>query len=282
MANRTTIAPRFGYCRLPRKPSAAFLAAKSISTPGSFTGVAGRNGGTWEFLLVVVGDLEAVRAVKVHRDQLISALPKRACLHRAMNTIWALEATRLCAVQPHPIAPTSKSEAAINPKRAPAMDHKDTSGGLMDFLFVSYYVSGVCRMRVLSKKREDRMRWQAKLLVGFVVAVVAVSVQAQERKFLVSPTQVVAIRAGRLFDAKSGNMLNNQVVLIKGDRIADVGAAVQVPPEARVIDLAAVTVMPGMIDAHVHVNTGGETAAQRAFIAAANAQIDLDAALTTV
>jgi len=56
------------------------------------------------------------------------------------------------------------------------------------------------------------MRWQAKLLVGFVVAVVAVSVQAQERKFLVSPTQVVAIRAGRLFDAKSGNMVNNQVV----------------------------------------------------------------------
>src|SRR5438876_410677 len=43
-----------------------------------------------------------------------------------MNTIWALEATRLCAVQPHPIAPTSKSEAAINPKRAPAMDPKDT------------------------------------------------------------------------------------------------------------------------------------------------------------
>jgi len=38
---------------------------------------------------------------------------------------------------------------------------------------------------------------------------------------------------------------------------------VQIPPEARVIDLTAVTVMPGMIDAHVHVNTGGETPAQR-------------------
>src|SRR5947209_273521 len=125
------------------------------------------------------------------------------------------------------------------------------------------------------------MRWQAKLLVGFVVAVVAVSVQAQERKFLVSPTQVVAIRAGRLFDAKSGNMLNNQVVLIKGDRIADVGA-VQIPPEARVLDLTSATVMPGMIDAHVHVNTGGETAAQRAIIAVANAQIDLNAGFTTV
>src|SRR5437899_123622 len=40
--------------------------------------------------------------------------------------------------------------------------------------------------------------------------------------------------------------------------------------------------MPGMIDAHGHVNTGGETAAQRAFIAAANAKIDLDAGFTTV
>src|SRR5438128_5560927 len=152
----------------------------------------------------------------------------------------------------------------------------------MDFLFVSYYVSGVCRMRVLSKKREDRMRWQAKLLVGFVVAVVAVSVQAQERKFLVSPTQVVAIRAGRLFDAKSGNMLNNQIVLIKGERIADVGANLQIPREATVIDLSTATVLPGMIDTHVHVNTGGETAAQRAIVAVANAQTDLAAGFTTI
>src|SRR5712691_6093531 len=105
---------------------------------------------------------------------------------------------------------------------------------------------------------------------------------SQDRRFVTPTNQIVAIRAGRLFDAKSGNMLNNQVVLIKGDRIADVGPAVQIPPEARVIDLAAVTVMPGMIDAHVHVNTGGETAAQRAFIAAANAQIDLAAGFTTV
>src|SRR5204863_10091203 len=94
--------------------------------------------------------------------------------------------------------------------------------------------------------------------------------------------QVVAIRAGRLFDARSGNLLNNQIVLIRGDRITDVGSAVQIPREARVIDLSSATVMPGMIDAHVHVNTGGETAAQRALIAVANAQIDLAAGFTTV
>ena len=48
---------------------------------------------------------------------------------------------------------------------------------------------------------------------------------------------VTAIRAGRLFDARSGTMLTNQTMLIRGDRIADVGANVAVPAGARVIDL---------------------------------------------
>src|SRR5204863_7861646 len=74
----------------------------------------------------------------------------------------------------------------------------------------------------------------------------------------------------------------NQVVVIRGDRIADVGSAVQIPREARIIDLSAATVLPGMIDAHVHVNTGGATPAQRSLIALANAQIDLEAGFTTV
>jgi imidazolonepropionase-like amidohydrolase len=110
----------------------------------------------------------------------------------------------------------------------------------------------------------------------------AASLQSQERKFVTPPGQVVAIRAGKLFDAKSGTLLNNQIVLIRGDRVADVGSTVQIPREARVIDLSSATVMPGMIDAHVHVNTGGETPAQRALIALANAQIDLQAGFTTV
>src|SRR3989441_690875 len=129
-----------------------------------------------------------------------------------------------------------------------------------------------------------RMHWPAKLFMGAAViaGLSGGSLRSQERKFVTPPAQVVAIRAGRLFDAKSGTLLNNQVVLIRGDRITDAGAAVQIPSEARVIDLSSATVLPGMIDAHVHVNTGGETPAQRAFIAVANAQIDLDAGFTTV
>ena len=49
------------------------------------------------------------------------------------------------------------------------------------------------------------------------------------------PAEGVAVRAGRLFDPKSGANLANQVILIKGDRITDVGPAdrVQIPQGAR-------------------------------------------------
>jgi imidazolonepropionase-like amidohydrolase len=77
-------------------------------------------------------------------------------------------------------------------------------------------------------------------------------------------------------------MLANQIVLIRGDRITDVGPAVQIPAGATVIDLSQATVMPGMIDAHVHVNTGGVSMAMRAITALANAQTDLAAGFTTV
>src|SRR6201993_4625010 len=118
--------------------------------------------------------------------------------------------------------------------------------------------------------------------IALIVALSGIPTYSQEKKFVTPPNQLVAIRAGRLFDSRSGNMLNNQIVLIKGDRITDVGANVQIPREARVIDLSSATVMPGMIDAHVHVNTGGNTPAQRAIIAVANAQTDLQAGFTTV
>ena len=128
------------------------------------------------------------------------------------------------------------------------------------------------------------MRWQASLVfVAAIVGGTGTPLRSQEVGMAFArPDQVVAIRAGKLFDAKSGSMLSGQVVLVRGDRITDVGAAVQIPAGARVLDLSSATVLPGMIDTHVHVNTGGTTPAQRALRGLANAQVDLEAGFTTV
>jgi imidazolonepropionase-like amidohydrolase len=130
------------------------------------------------------------------------------------------------------------------------------------------------------------MKWQLTFCVVFAAVIAGFttpSAQAQMAgKYLAPHDQVIAIRAGRLFDSRSGMMLANQVVIVRGDRIADVGPGLAIPPGARVIDLSNATVMPGMIDAHVHVNTGGDSEAQRTLIALANAQIDLAAGFTTV
>ena len=121
------------------------------------------------------------------------------------------------------------------------------------------------------------------LFVAVVAALGSQSAAAQQAgRFLAPPGQTIAIRAGRMFDARSGTLLNNQVIVVRGDRILDAGPNAAVPAGARVIDLGSATVLPGMIDAHVHVNTGGETPAQRAIIALANAQVDLDAGFTTI
>jgi len=108
------------------------------------------------------------------------------------------------------------------------------------------------------------------------------SASPQARKFLAPPNQVVAIRAARMFDARSGKMLANPVIVVRGDRLAEVGANTAVPAGATLIDLGSATLMPGMIDGHVHLNLNAPLSpARRALIALANAQVDLEAGFTT-
>jgi imidazolonepropionase-like amidohydrolase len=111
---------------------------------------------------------------------------------------------------------------------------------------------------------------------------------------------VTAIRAGRLFDSKSGKILENQIILVDGEKIAEVGSPehVRIPPGAQVVDLSKATVLPGLIDGHTHVfgfgldgiKPGGppfaspinDTREYRTLLALANAQKDLRAGFTTL
>src|SRR5579863_9157642 len=94
-----------------------------------------------------------------------------------------------------------------------------------------------------------------------------------------------AVRAGRLFDSKNGQMLTKQVVLITGDRITEVGPAsqVKIPAGVEVIDLSQATVLPGLIDAHTHMfnqrKPNGKTE-DYMLIAVQNVQADLRAGFT--
>ena len=101
----------------------------------------------------------------------------------------------------------------------------------------------------------------------------------------VPPPGTIAVKAGRLFDSKSGQVLTRQVVLISGDRITEVGpeGQVKIPAGVQVVDLGRATVLPGLIDAHTHMfnNRGpkGTTEASM-LIAVQNAQADLRAGFT--
>src|SRR5262249_61601436 len=126
--------------------------------------------------------------------------------------------------------------------------------------------------------REDFMWLQTKLAVALVAVALALAsppLRAQGVGHYLAPRdQIVAIRAGHLFDSHSGNLLDNQVVLVHGERIAEVGSAIQIPSGATIIELGSATLLPGMIDAHVHVNTGGVTLGQAALRALAHPQDD--------
>ena len=68
-----------------------------------------------------------------------------------------------------------------------------------------------------------------------------------------NPRQYTMIKAGRLIDGRGGAPLVPAMVRVEGEKIAQVGAKLSIPPDAKVIDLGDATLLPGLIDLHTHL-----------------------------
>jgi imidazolonepropionase-like amidohydrolase len=100
-----------------------------------------------------------------------------------------------------------------------------------------------------------------KQLLFICVLACALVTTAQEPP---APDNLVVIKAGALIDPRANAPLHNQIIVIRGNRIASVGdaAGLRIPAGAKVIDLSSATVLPGMVDAHTHIFLQGEDPAQ--------------------
>ncbi|MGH9541325.1 MAG: amidohydrolase family protein [Terriglobales bacterium] len=123
-----------------------------------------------------------------------------------------------------------------------------------------------------------RARWLAPLAI---VTLVTAGLAAQ---------QVIALRAAGYVDVRSGRLVPQAVVLVKGDTIEAAGSGLAIPAGARVVDLGNLTLLPGLIDCHVHLflhpgdetmQTVRESVPERTIIAAVQARADLMAGFTT-
>jgi imidazolonepropionase-like amidohydrolase len=116
--------------------------------------------------------------------------------------------------------------------------------------------------------------------------------QLQPQPQLQQPTPIahpIVLRAARLLDVESGRITTPGEILIQGDVIKEVGAKVTRPAGAEIIDLGDTTLLPGLIDAHVHLflhpgaedlQTVQESVPQRTIMATLAARDDLLAGFT--
>jgi imidazolonepropionase-like amidohydrolase len=103
------------------------------------------------------------------------------------------------------------------------------------------------------------------------------------------PSAPIVLHAARLLEVETGNILQPGEILIEGERIKAVGTTVDHPQGAKIIDLGDTTLLPGLIDAHVHLflhpgaedlQTVEESVPWRTILAEQAAKADLMAGFT--
>jgi imidazolonepropionase-like amidohydrolase len=128
---------------------------------------------------------------------------------------------------------------------------------------------------------------RAKLLPTFLFALAALTLCAQP-----APPRTL-LRAAHLLDVKTGRLLDNQTIVVLGDTIQSIAPTAQVQAQAadKVIDLAPLTVLPGLIDVHTHLTGNPDfdpyreltsTNAKEAINGVVNARTTLLAGITSV
>jgi imidazolonepropionase-like amidohydrolase len=107
--------------------------------------------------------------------------------------------------------------------------------------------------------------------------------------------RTMVLKAAHLFDSVSGTLTEHGVVVVSGAKIQAVGSNTPIPAGAEVIDLGDATLLPGFIDAHVHLSDQSSPEwyrdwfngimrfpAEQALYGAHYAKITLEAGVTTV
>jgi imidazolonepropionase-like amidohydrolase len=127
------------------------------------------------------------------------------------------------------------------------------------------------------------------------------------RPLAAQSSPVTLVKAAHLLDPRTGNVLAPAAVLIEDGKIKQVGAHINAPNAAKVIDLGGATLLPGLIDSHTHLFLSVvippeaewkrrlnpffapaellaivESPTKRAFLGAQNAREDLESGITTV
>ena len=128
-----------------------------------------------------------------------------------------------------------------------------------------------------------------RLFVSFLFLLVLRGLAPAQTPSQTATPHPIVLHAARLLDIKSGRVVKPGEVLVEGERIVEVGSAVKRPAEAEVIDLGDRTLLPGLVDAHVHLflhpgaedlQTVQESVPQRTIMALLAARDDLMAGFT--